>query len=66
VGRFSVVFTVGAGIGNMTAILLEATLVVSQQPETWQGTADTDSLYVLIASLFLAIAAFIILMRVRW
>ena len=50
----------------MTAILLEATLVVNQQPETWQGTADTDSLYVLIASLVLAFAAFIILMRVRW
>jgi hypothetical protein len=51
---------------NMSTILLEAALAVSQTPESWQGTADTDTLYILIASLLLAFVAFIILMRVRW
>jgi hypothetical protein len=50
----------------MSTILLEAALAVSQTPESWQGTADTDTLYILIASLLLAFVAFVILMRVRW
>ncbi len=50
----------------MTAILLQTMLVANQDPEPWQGTGDTDSLYILIASLLLAIVAFLILMRVRW
>jgi len=50
----------------MTAILLQTMLIANQNPESWQGTGDTDSLYVLIASLLLAFVAFVILMRVRW
>jgi hypothetical protein len=50
----------------MTTTLLEAALVINQKPESWQGTADTDSLYVLIASLLVAFVAFIVLMRIRW
>ena len=50
----------------MTTILSDATLIVSQTTEPLQGAADTNSLYVLIASLLLALVAFIILMRVRW
>jgi hypothetical protein len=49
----------------MTAILLEAALALNQMSEARQETADTDSLYVLIASLALALIAFFILMRVR-
>jgi len=50
----------------MTAILLQTLLVASQDPGSWQGAGDTDSLYVLIASLLLALVAFLILMRIRW
>ena len=50
----------------MTTILLQVALAANEKPESWQGTADTDSLYVLIASLLLALVAFLILMRVRW
>jgi hypothetical protein len=46
--------------------LLQVALAANQMPESWLGTADADSLYVLIASLLLALAAFVILMRVRW
>ncbi|MCI0466930.1 MAG: hypothetical protein L0Y57_08005 [Beijerinckiaceae bacterium] len=34
--------------------------------EAWQAAADTNSLYVLIASLILAAIAFVILMRRRF
>ena len=51
---------------NMTRISLDATLVVSQTTEPLQGAANTNSLYVLIASLVLAFIAMIILLRVRW
>ena len=50
----------------MTRISLDATLVVSQTTEPLQGAANTNSLYVLIASLVLAFIAMIILLRVRW
>jgi hypothetical protein len=50
----------------MTTILLPVALAANQQSESRLGTADTDSLYVLIASLLLALAAFLVLMRVRW
>jgi hypothetical protein len=41
-------------------------LAVTANPESWQGTADFNSLYILIASLVLALIAFIILMRARF
>jgi hypothetical protein len=44
----------------------ETAIAVISNPETWQGTADSDSLYILIASLVLALIAFVILMRVRF
>jgi hypothetical protein len=47
-------------------ILFQVALAANQKPESWLGTADADSLYVLIASLLLALGAFLILMRVRW
>jgi hypothetical protein len=47
-------------------ILLETAIALSDRSETWQDTPDTDSLYILIASLLLAFIAFVILMRVRW
>jgi hypothetical protein len=47
-------------------ILIETALALNAKAETWQGTADTDSLYILIASLILAFIAFVILMRVRF
>jgi hypothetical protein len=50
----------------MTVILLGIALVVDQTPDPLPGTADTNSLYILVASLLLALVAFIILMRVRW
>ena len=51
---------------SMTMILLETALDLHNQAEPWQGTADTDSLTILIASLLLAFIAFVILMRVRF
>ncbi|MCI0598928.1 MAG: hypothetical protein L0Y50_04140 [Beijerinckiaceae bacterium] len=39
---------------------------VTVNAEAWRGAADTNSLYVLIASLVLALAAFVILMRWRF
>lgn len=50
----------------MIMILLEVAAVAGAETEAWQGTADMDSLYVLIASLLLAFIAFVILMRVRF
>lgn len=50
----------------MTTILLPVAAAANQQSESPLGTADTDSLYVLIASLLLALVAFLVLMRVRW
>jgi hypothetical protein len=50
----------------MTMILLETALDLHNQAEPWQGTADTDSLTILIASLLLAFIAFVILMRVQF
>jgi len=50
----------------MTAILLQTMLIADQNPQPWQGAGDTNSLYVLIVSLVLALVAFVILMRVRW
>ena len=47
-------------------ILLETALALSDKPQDWQPTADTDSLYVLIGSLVLALVAFVILMRARF
>jgi hypothetical protein len=44
----------------------ETALAVTANPETWQGTADFNSLYILIASLVLALIAFVILMRARF
>jgi hypothetical protein len=44
-------------------VFFETALAVTANPETWQGTADSNSLYVLIASLVLALIAFVILMR---
>jgi hypothetical protein len=52
--------------GNLTMILLETAITLGDKSKTWQGTPDTDSLYILIASLLLAFIAFVILMRVRW
>jgi hypothetical protein len=42
----------------------ETALAVTANP--WQGTADFNSLYILIASLVLALIAFVILMRARF
>jgi hypothetical protein len=53
-------------IHKMTTIILEVALAINQKPESWQGSADMDSFYVLIASLLSAFVAFIILMRLRW
>jgi TctA family transporter len=50
----------------MTAVILDAAQAINQKPGPWQGFADMDSFYVLIASLLLAFVAFIILMRLRW
>ena len=47
-------------------VLLEATIALGGKSGTWQGTPDTDSLYILLASLLLAFIAFVILMRVRF
>jgi hypothetical protein len=47
-------------------ILLETALALNTQVASWAGTGDTDSLYILIASLLLAFIAFVILMRVRF
>ena len=47
-------------------ILLETAIALSDKPQTWQPMADTDSLYVLIGSLVLALIAFVILMRARF
>jgi hypothetical protein len=47
-------------------ILLETAIALGGKSETWQGTADMDSLYILLASLLLAFIAFVILMRVRF
>jgi TctA family transporter len=49
----------------MTAVILDAAQAINQQPGSWQGSADMDSFYVLIASLLLAFVALIILMRLR-
>ena len=46
--------------------LLEAAVTLSNEAETWQGSGDTDTLYILIAGLALAFIAFVILMRVRF
>ncbi len=46
--------------------LVEAAVTLSTKAETWQGSGDTDTLYILIASLVLAFVAFVILMRVRF
>lgn len=47
-------------------ILLETALALSDQPQAVMPAADTDSLYILIASLALALVAFVILMRARF
>lgn len=50
----------------MVTITFAGALAAAQAPESWQGTADTDTLYILITSLLLALIAFVILMRARW
>ena len=47
-------------------VLLETATALADPPGTWQGSADMDSLYVLLASLLLAFVAFVILMRARF
>lgn len=47
-------------------MMLETAVAVTDTAQTWQGTGDFDSLYVLIASMVLALIAFVILMRVRF
>jgi hypothetical protein len=47
-------------------ILLETALGLGDKAETWQGAVDTDTLYILIASLLLAFIVFVILMRLRF
>ena len=46
--------------------LFEAAVTLSNKAEAWQGSGDMDTLYILIASLALAVVAFVILMRVRF
>ena len=46
--------------------LLEAAVTLNTKAETWQGPGNTDTLYILIASLALVLVAFVILMRVRF
>ena len=53
------------GVENMMTNLLQTATVANQDTESLRS-ADTDSLYVLIASLLLALVAFVILMRLRW
>ncbi len=52
--------------GKMPMSLLEAAVTLNTKAETWQGSGDTDTFYILIASLVLAFVAFVILMRVRF
>lgn len=40
--------------------LIETALTFNTEAQAWQGTADTDSLHILIASLLLAFVAFVI------
>jgi hypothetical protein len=51
---------------SMTMNLFAAALAIESKTEPLQGLTDTDSLYILIASLVLAFIAFVILMRVRF
>jgi hypothetical protein len=52
---------------NQTEVtLIETALALDTKVQAWQGTADTDSLYILIASLLLAFIAFVILTRARF
>jgi hypothetical protein len=50
---------------SMKAIRLD-TAIVAGATEAVQGNADTNSLYVLIASLALALLAMVVLLRTRW
>jgi hypothetical protein len=50
----------------MPMSLLEAAVTLNTKTETWQGSGDTETFYILIASLALAFLAFVILMRVRF
>jgi hypothetical protein len=40
--------------------LIETALTLNTEAHAWQGTADTDSLHIFIASLLLAFVAFVI------
>jgi hypothetical protein len=51
---------------EVRSVFFETALAVTANPETLQGTEDFNSLYVLIASLVLALIAFVILMRARF
>ncbi len=46
--------------------MFETALAITANPETWQGTADFHSVYILIVSLGLALIAFVVLMRTRF
>jgi|GEM_PF-1725069 hypothetical protein len=50
----------------MSGIALDAALALAQEAPSWQGSGDSDTLYILIASLVLSVMALIVLMRVRW
>ncbi|HUB64193.1 MAG TPA: hypothetical protein VL996_07030 [Methylocella sp.] len=50
----------------MTMIVFETAFAFDDKAAPWLVSGDTDSLYILIASLLLAFIAFVILMRIRF